>query len=193
MRCGAARRVVTSSRVQQRFARKHSPRTGSHQPSAHQHPCSLDVHCIRMTCVSPTGLPGRSLSAGFAHDERYAGKSVGEKARTVADPRMAVFGFNPWIYTASASRPNDGLAGFCDPVAEPQRAMGASGASLHTVAAVDEVRRASAARRSALRRSGRACLPPRGRSGPTALEWSLVYRVSDSGTSRNACGQSRGC
>jgi hypothetical protein len=51
IRGGAARRVVTSSRVQQRIARKRSPRTGAHQPSAQQHPCGLDALCTWMTCL----------------------------------------------------------------------------------------------------------------------------------------------
>ena len=45
-RCVAARRVLTSSRVQQRIARKHSPRTAAYRPSTHQHRCSLDLQCI---------------------------------------------------------------------------------------------------------------------------------------------------
>ena len=45
------------------------------------------------------------LAAGFSRDERYAGKSVGEKVRTVADPCMAVFGFRPWIVGGALMSP----------------------------------------------------------------------------------------
>ena len=62
IRGGAARRVVTSSRVQQRFARKRSPRTGAHQPSAQQHPCGLDALCTWMTCLWSADRPPQPLA-----------------------------------------------------------------------------------------------------------------------------------
>ena len=47
MRCGAARRVVMSSRVQQRFARTHSPRTRA--PQAFRPPAPLWSRCTAHT------------------------------------------------------------------------------------------------------------------------------------------------
>ena len=77
VRCRTA--LLTSPRVQQRFARKHSPRTAAHQRSAHQHPCSLDLQCVWMTQVWSAERPPQPLAVAFAHDERYAGQSVAEK------------------------------------------------------------------------------------------------------------------
>jgi hypothetical protein len=153
-----------------------------------------------MTCVSPIGLPGRSLDAGIARDERYAGKSVGEKVRTVADPCMAVFGFHPWVvggalmppaqagqmtaWRAFVIRWQSGSWQSCS----VRWAQAAHPSQI--VAALDEVRCASAARRSTLRRSGRARLPPRGPSGPTSSAAGCAVR---SGSVAHACGRSRGC
>ena len=62
IRGGAARRVVTSSRVQQRFARKRSPRTGAQQPSAQQHPCGLDALCTWLTWLWSADRPPQPLA-----------------------------------------------------------------------------------------------------------------------------------
>ena len=121
---------------------------------------------------SPTGFPTRSLAAGFAHDERNAGRSVAQKVRAPWPIRAwAALGFHPvgsrWgVNAASASGATDGLAGFCEQVAELQRAMGASGASLQTVAALDEVRHAAIC--AASERTWRARLPTPDPSGPTS-------------------------
>jgi hypothetical protein len=76
------------------------------------------------------------LAAGFARDERYAGKTVGEKVQTrdrsEHGPRWAS---TPWVVSGAlmppvqAGRPTV-WRGFCDQVAELQSAMGASGASI---------------------------------------------------------------
>ena len=64
--------------------------TGAHQPSAQQHPYSLELPCIWVTSVWS--------APGLAHCERYAGKSVAGKLRTrgrsVHGPRWA---FTPWV------------------------------------------------------------------------------------------------
>jgi hypothetical protein len=146
-----------------------------------------------LTGLGPTSLPptntlavlmrsGRLLAAGFAHDERYAEKSVGEKVRTVADPCLAVFGFHPvgsrWgVNAACPSKPNGGLAGFCDQVAELQRAMGTNCAP---------------SERGDLRCVGadvRACLPAAPAARPP-VEFGLPR---DSGPSRMRAARSRGC
>ena len=48
-------------------------------PSAHHHPCSLDLRCVWMTQVWSAERPPQPLAVAFAHDERYAGQSVAEK------------------------------------------------------------------------------------------------------------------
>ena len=68
VRCRTA--LLTSPRVQQRFARKHSPRTAAHQRSAHQHPCSLDLQCVRMTQVWSAERPPQPLAVAFARTIR---------------------------------------------------------------------------------------------------------------------------
>jgi hypothetical protein len=91
MRCRAARRVMTSSIGQQCFSRKHSPRTGAHQPY------------IR---VEPDRVSHPLAAAGFAHDERNAGRSVAQKVRprgrSVHGPHLA---FTPWVVSGASMPP----------------------------------------------------------------------------------------
>jgi hypothetical protein len=131
--------------------------TGTHQPSAHQHPYSLEPPCIWKTSVWS--------APGFAHCERYAGKSVAEKVRTrgrsVHGPRWA---FTPWVVGGA----------FIPPVQAGRTTVWRAFVIRWQSCSVRWARAAHpskpsqrwtrcATRRSALRRSGhgvRACLPP---------------------------------
>jgi hypothetical protein len=158
MRCGAAQCALTSSRAHRRVAPTAlSPdwRPPTFRPPT---PLSLDLLCMWMTSVWS--------AKGFAYCERYAGQSVGEKVRprgrSVHGPRLA---FTPWVVGGALIPPVQ--AGRTTVwrafVIRWQSCSVRWARAAHPSKSSQRwARCASAARRSALRRSGhgvRTCLP----------------------------------
>jgi hypothetical protein len=86
---------LTSSRVQQRIARKYSPLTAAHQRSTHQqHRCSLDLRCVddigmerRSVRRSGSRRPSRMTSDAPGRSGPWPMRCAKEHCRVVPFPR----------------------------------------------------------------------------------------------------------